>query len=66
MLTPPATGEIPVGRGSEEHGRDPNAIRSHLQMIISSKMSPLPRTAKKPGLPRLHGRPAGLRRRPVA
>jgi hypothetical protein len=66
MLTPPAAGEIPVGRGSEEHGRDPNAIRSQLQMIISSKMGAFHRTAKKPGLPRLHGHPAGPRRRPVA
>ena len=66
MLTPPAAGEIPVGRGSEEHGRDPNAIRSQLQMIISSKFSALHRNAKKPGLQRLCGRAAGPRRRPVA
>ena len=66
MLTPPAAGEIPVGRGSEEHGRDPNAIRSQLQMIISSKKGAFHRNAKMPGLPRLQARSTALQRRPVA
>jgi hypothetical protein len=38
MLTPPSRGPMPSGTAAKSNEADPNAIRSHLQMIINSTL----------------------------